>query len=393
MADICDLSESAIAGDSYVPSVLIPGPLQSAAAATDEVIQRVAMLCLATMDGASSATQSRGALFVSGGLMGSAILGAGIIRELLAAKGVARSSVYALLSNLAGSTMAGTSSAMQHLGPTLLTATGQVTSIAYAQAEVTTLCQGNMVGASKLMAAFFELVQVSGAVATSAVLGHREATQLLTSGGTVNGDAIGFLMAYEQAESAATMAASAMSLLLALDLHSDDLFADTLASDGHEVITGGAWTANTDALGMSRYGHRPFNSLAVLAGRLVMLADDGAYVRGGTDDAGTPIDGYVKTGLDRWGNASLFRPDKVYLSYTGLGARIEVGETSDGIEQTWGYDMARRTTPPTVVTHGRVEPGRGMRTQYARITIRNVDGGPLAVTDASLTTIKTSRNT
>lgn len=389
MADLCDMVESTAVGESFIPSSSIIGAdvYTSNGTLSDTAIQSLGILLTSSMVGSSSLTDIRSFLLVSRGVLASAVTQFGTLYDMATSKGVGLSSLWPIVTDqlddygIADAIVLPTS-----IGQLVLD-TAHALSQVFPHTLATILATSGGTLASRVFSS-------TGILVTSTAVGHSSAYGRLDSGDLAIATAVlassvtGVLNGYNLATDQAQAASAVSDHLDALQLAISEAFASAVVIG---EPTGGGWTANTDTLAMSRYEHDPLNSLATIGDRLFLAGHDGVFQRAGTDDDGQPIDGYVQTGMQRWGANSLFRIQQLYVGYTGPRLRVQIGETSTGAETTWSYDMPTRTTAPTVPTHGRVTPGQGMRTMYARVTLRNIDGGALRITDAEMTTFQTSR--
>lgn len=144
-----------------------------------------------------------------------------------------------------------------------------------------------------------------------------------------------------------------------------------------------AWCLNTRTLGASQYTQMPFNSYAQVDGRLYGAMDDGVYALTGDDDAGSPIEAFIRTGDLQFGAQNRTRvvrgylylasDDECYLKTisTSIGQRTErwykINMRSGSDEQTRRVDLARGV----IGTHWAFE-------------IANTDGGSLDLRNAQV---------
>jgi hypothetical protein len=391
MAEICDLVEAAVAGDSAIAtSAIQPASLVVSTAVAGETLAHTVLLALDdALLGEASASESVGILLVSGGTIAAYALPSGSVRDLALSRAVASSRLLPIVLDHADDYAIGQSAYLAMPIGQLVTSQAVASSTVLPQATVGTLAVSAGRLADQALSARLMLL-VSGMTGASATWAQVERIDLAVANAVASAVALQALQLHDLARSTGVVGSTTDDVLHAINLAISDAYAvDSVIGEP----VGGAWTANTDTLAMSRYAHLPLHALASVGDRLLLAGHAGVYRRGGTDDDGVPIDGYVRTGLHRWGTNALFRVQQVYAGYTGGGLRVQVGETSTGQEITYSYDMPARSSTPTAPTHGRVKPGAGMRTMYARLTLRNIDGAPLRVVDADLTTFDTSRKT
>lgn len=140
-----------------------------------------------------------------------------------------------------------------------------------------------------------------------------------------------------------------------------------------EPPAGDAWAAGTDLFNMSRYTNYAFNSLAVVDGKLVALAEDGAYLLDAADDAGAKIKavtvGDITDNIDGQqgpvGDPRVRRPGFLYLSYMATGTvKFVLGETGDGQETRHEFDLPPRAA--LAMIGGRVQLDAGIESRFFR---------------------------
>jgi hypothetical protein len=153
---------------------------------------------------------------------------------------------------------------------------------------------------------------------------------------------------------------------------------------------GFGWVASTDTFAMSRYDNFPFNSLAVVDGQLLGLTATGAFQLIGKDDSGAQIDAEIDMGMTDLTDGKIKRDSYVYFGYQCTGTlEFLVGNTQDGIEKTYIYDLPKRVATDPVP--GRARLGRGMKTRYHRFGIRNKNGAGFGIFDIRVPFDDTSR--
>lgn len=156
----------------------------------------------------------------------------------------------------------------------------------------------------------------------------------------------------------ARLVAVVLDQLLARDLLADGaMIEDQSVSD---VIVGQAWTAGADSWAMSRYTPHPFDSLAVIDGKLYGVASDGVYVMDARDQA---LEVRIKTGKLDVGQGMLVHPHQAFIEYALDGtASLAVTTTQSGAAQTYAYPLA--VEPAAELTNGRFVLGKGLRGRH-----------------------------
>jgi hypothetical protein len=165
---------------------------------------------------------------------------------------------------------------------------------------------------------------------------------------------------------------------------------------------GGAWRTHAELMAMSRYTNFPFNSMAVVGGRLMAAGPGGLYVLDGSDDVGADIDAVIRHDINddvvdqRSGEMKsdphFKRPRWAYVSYQSNGQlQMNLGYVDDnGNEQTLSFAMPQRAANQFVT--GRMELARGIRSRYLRPEFVNVDGAQFSMNDAKLVVDSVQRN-
>ncbi len=153
---------------------------------------------------------------------------------------------------------------------------------------------------------------------------------------------------------------------------------------GEEDLT--AWTLDLDGLGVSEYRNYRFNSMVKVRGRYYGASDTGLYLLEGADDAGTPIDAWVRTGLSNFGTGLLKRMVGAYVGYTadaGLILKVITTSTTTGTKVEHWYRMEPREADGAT-RENRVKVGRGVEAVYWQFELRNVDGGDFSLDQIEL---------
>lgn len=389
MAEICDLFETGANMAAGMPSsVILPAAvIQDAAVATDGVLLGLTALFTDTASSADTITDSRGTLVSEHFNAATTIMQTGVIRSLVLERAKMAATSFAVLSDAVEASGVFSDAVMQN----------QILQRVRDSAVATGTATGTLT--------LTQLVIAAAIIAKSSLTSER--TDLVSDAALALGQALQKLAAVDRASATAAATEAVTAAAYCTDLASasarfipstsDQLvgysLAEARAYAQAQIVAAGnqqAWTAPTDSFAMSRYELPLFNSITAAPGKVMLASDSGLYVRGGMDDAGAPIVGYVQTGMDDFGNEYLKRVDHLYTGYTSGGSmKVDVGETSTGAEVVYTFTMPAH--PATAPTAGRTKLGRGLRSRYYRFTFGNTDGEPLGLFDASVDTLNTSR--
>lgn len=158
---------------------------------------------------------------------------------------------------------------------------------------------------------------------------------------------------------------------------------------GDEVFRG--FALNTRNKAASEYTNFNFNSLAQTGGRLYLAADTGLYEHAGDDDAGTPIEAALRTGLIAIGEGRIANVVSAYIGYASDSSvvlkAIVTSPTGEKVEH-W-YRLAEQTS--TAMREGRIKLGRGIKSAYWQFELVNVAGGTLDLHNVQLHRITLDR--
>ena len=251
---------------------------------------------------------------------------------------------------------------------------------------------GNLVEAGTLddvLSSYLSDSAVEAGVLDDAVASIIQAIQLIAESAALN-DAV-------------SLSARAANLVIEVAVLNDAVAQNATAKDNvletaelDDHVTGGgaggAWLAALETFAMARWTNQPWNSMAVIGGRLVGASDDGAYfldASGG--DVGAAIDAelvydWLNTKIGRDGkpvaSPQLKRPRYLYLEYKGGQLALTLKHVQNGSEASAYYEMPARTANAAV--NNRVELGRGIRSVYLKPTIANVDGSDFTLNGGRL---------
>lgn len=391
MADLCDLVEDAAAATGDSPSnVILPvAPLADVGVLSDLAISVMTALFTDSATAGDAITDSRGFTLTSAGTVtGTVVSQTAETASFITDSATARGAIYTLAVDLVEVSGTLADVVMQGQIADLLRDAGVLGEQVAGTLDATDLVVQAMRGDGMLLRVVYEQLLEASGVAAGVSIGFMDATDLAAIAGVLGASVSDQAAIAELVVVAGELAVVLTDQLDALELVREEGFATDAVLGGANGMTW--WTAATDTLGMSRYRMPAFDSMAPMNGKLVMVGAAGAFVRDGTDDAGTPIDAYVRTGLEDFGSAFLKRLNHFYAGYVSGGSlAVEVGETSTGVEVVYSYTMPPRAA--VAPTHGRVLLGRGLRSLYYRFTLRNTEGQPLGITAARVEVDDTKR--
>jgi hypothetical protein len=181
----------------------------------------------------------------------------------------------------------------------------------------------------------------------------------------------------------------ASSSLAAVTTLSSVLYASEAVVDGIGLFinvrldTGdfSGWVLNTEARGVTEYRNFEFNSFAPAFGSYYAGSDDGLYELVGDDDAGTPIDAWIRSALTNLGSDVLKNAPAMYVGLTAdeslvLKVVLSNDPATGGKREFW------YTSPPKAAASSqgtRFEPGKGLEAVYWQWELHNQDGGDFSI--------------
>ena len=154
---------------------------------------------------------------------------------------------------------------------------------------------------------------------------------------------------------------------------------DTLAFIGSIPLNDGdyqAWVMNADTTGVTSYTSFPMDSLFTHEGVPYGLTSTGLYRLEGDTDDGNPITAMLATGDIDFGTSQQKNVPRAYLYITQAGACIlkTISSIRGSRHETY-YELADRTSDGDGdLTYRRVHLGRGVRGEWWRFEIHNVNG-------------------
>lgn len=162
---------------------------------------------------------------------------------------------------------------------------------------------------------------------------------------------------------------------------SSDASSGGSAGAGSATVAGGLTLADAAlALNLANraptlYSNFPFNSYAVIGGRVFAAAAGGIYELTGTLDDGVAIDAIVTFNLTDAGTPDLKRLVQAYVGYRTDG-ELELRVATDG--DGW-YTYLLSPTRVTGIYRNRVKIGKGFKASYIQFEIRNRGGADFII--------------
>lgn len=150
------------------------------------------------------------------------------------------------------------------------------------------------------------------------------------------------------------------------------------------------WVIN-HKLAASRYTNFPFESMAYFNNRGYGAGDGGIYRLGGDEDAGEPIEAYVRTGLTDFGTSKQKNVPEAFFGVDGEGRivvkTITTSATGSKVEDWY----IQKPNPGNAPREGYIKLGPGVESRYWQFEIHNKEGGELDVSDFRFTPMFLSR--
>lgn len=144
---------------------------------------------------------------------------------------------------------------------------------------------------------------------------------------------------------------------------------------------------NSRSRGMTTYDNFPFNSYAKIGSEWYAAGPSGLYELGATDDNGSSINWRIKTGQMDDGDAGLKRTPEVLLGLRSNGKlRVRVSPND-----TDSYEYIFSAVSPATIHQHRVKAGKGMRSRYYAVDIRDYNGSTIELDSMQVEMTKTTR--
>ncbi len=150
------------------------------------------------------------------------------------------------------------------------------------------------------------------------------------------------------------------------------------------------WSTETTNRASARYENFPFNSLARIGEHYLGASDDGLYLLGGADDAGSPIPAFILTGELDFDSPHLKRVTDAFIGCTSEGRLVlKVITTQDGVRKERWYKSTNAAIGND--RDARIELGVGVKSRYWQFQLCNEDGNDLELDRMDLEVIRLSR--
>lgn len=131
------------------------------------------------------------------------------------------------------------------------------------------------------------------------------------------------------------------------------------------------YTVNLRNAAVTEYDNFNFNSFALVGGKAYGANEAGIFCLEGEDDAGAPIDAFVRTGILNF--EELVHVTKAWIGLTSDGEMLLKTITMDrGFKKENWYRMARR--PQGSPVDSRFNPAKGLTGAYWQWELENVEG-------------------
>jgi len=154
---------------------------------------------------------------------------------------------------------------------------------------------------------------------------------------------------------------------------------------------------NTETGAVSAYENFAFHSFGKLGDVCLGANVLGIFALGGEDDDGQDITAYLRTGfadfkgIEGLDNEQLKRLTDIYVGYRSDGA-LELVMRLDGEDAEYTYPLPAHALAAGL-TRQRAQLGRGMKSRYWQIELRNVAGADFELDEIGLLLKTISRKT
>jgi hypothetical protein len=140
------------------------------------------------------------------------------------------------------------------------------------------------------------------------------------------------------------------------------------------------WVVNADLRAVTEYRNVPFESLATFRGMHYAAGPNGIFQLTGDTDNGEPIDAWVRTFLTDFGTNIFKRAPDIFVGVTATGdmmVKVLTRDPGTGAPCEDWYSVVRKQEAGPAI--GRVKVGRGLKSTWWGLELRNVDGGDFTV--------------
>jgi len=204
-------------------------------------------------------------------------------------------------------------------------------------------------------------------------------------------------------DSAAIADTAAGSMILSLVCADDVALADALAASGAfnadlsdsallycSFRLGGTdysgWAVNTDLRAVTEHRNQPFDSIVSHPKGFHYAAGPGGIVQfTGTTDDGTAIDAYVRTFLTDFGTHKFKRVPDIWVGIATDGrmlAKVRTRDPASGAVTDDWYELV--TKQDGNEGNGRAKVGRGLKSVWWGMEVRNIAGSDFRIDEAGL---------
>ena len=195
----------------------------------------------------------------------------------------------------------------------------------------------------------------------------------LADSATIADSAVGSLRLSLLCDENATVDDSlAANLRLNADLESGAILYCSFRIGGEEYS---GWAMNTDLLAVTQHSNQRFDSILSFKGFHYAAGPGGiVQITGDTDD-GENIDAHLRTFLTDFGTHKFKRAPDIFVGLATDGRMLVKTRTRDpntGVQNEDWYEVV--TKQPDGEANGRAKVGRGLKSVYWGLTLRNVEG-------------------
>lgn len=197
--------------------------------------------------------------------------------------------------------------------------------------------------------------------------------------------AVGGLRLLVALDDALAMDAAAATQLTAFQAVSDALtvgFTVTIGGDDYFAFV--LHPQPVDRAGtrpVTEYRNFPFNSFSdAEEGRYFAAGAGGIYELVGSDDAGAPIEAWIRSGLTNWGSGQLKRLPEVFLALRGADQALFLKTVTTSQDGTLVEDWFELVAAPAAATREtRARVAQGLKSVYWQYELRNIDGADFRI--------------
>jgi len=159
-------------------------------------------------------------------------------------------------------------------------------------------------------------------------------------------------------------------------------FLTAAVMDNGVTLTTNTFVFNTENLAATEYSNYDFIAMAMFNGVPVGISTGGVFELTGANDAGTNIDVDVLSGFDDLGTEDLKRMPNVYVGYKSDG-NVQFQVSIDGEPAVRTYTVSH-VSSTSGIKRGRARPGKGLKSRYWQVGVKNVAGSDIELDDLGL---------